>query len=73
MVVENGSNQFSPVGRDGIQHIVNLACESDLGHRQREARGLLNCRSRWHKRSNSRMAGNILCKWRLAKWVIGTI
>ena len=43
-----GSNQFSPVGRNGIQHIVNLACESDLGHRQREARGLLNCRSRRH-------------------------
>jgi hypothetical protein len=36
------SNQFPPVSRDGIQHIVNLACEGHFGHRQGEARGLLN-------------------------------
>ena len=43
-----GSNQFPPVGRDGIQYIVNLACESDFGHRQGEARSLLDCRPRRH-------------------------
>jgi hypothetical protein len=45
---KTASNHFPPVGRDGIQYIVNLACESDFGHRQRETRGLLNCRSRRH-------------------------
>jgi hypothetical protein len=41
-VRRDGLNQFPPVSRDGIQHIVNLACEGHFGHRQGEARGLLN-------------------------------